>query len=158
MLCLDFLKIDSNEDRRFIEKKFHLDSLLDNIHYPPTILFDFMSTQIKKEFKNYFDTIAPLIKNHPDLMIEIIARCSCREVKTDKRISKKRGKSVKKYLKKQGIKGRFLIITDVRDQQPLNLCDCSKEQRECSEEKMAQNRNVSLMWLEKSGWLWFRKK
>jgi outer membrane protein OmpA-like peptidoglycan-associated protein len=153
------LKIDSKEAGRIIEHTFYLDSFELTVDYfPPYILFDYMSTQIKKEYKIYLDTIAPVVKNHPDLLLEIHTRCSCREVKIDKKISKKRGKSVKKYLKNQGIKGSSIIIKDEKDLLPVNICYCENSYEECSEEEMAQNRNVYLRWVEKSGWLWFRKK
>ncbi len=106
----------------------------------PNILWDYNKWEIREDAKPYLDYIAKLLKDNPDLDVEISSHCDSRGSDFfNEQLSEKRARSVADYLVKKGIRRSKLISKGYGESKLLNNCD---DTRECSESQHQMNRRT----------------
>ena len=101
-------------------------------------LFDFNKYEIKPDFYPHLDEIVTVLKENPDLVIEIQGHTdNVGSTQYNKKLSENRAKAVKKYLIKKGISNQRLIAVGFGFSRPRT--------NNRSEEGRALNRRVELL-------------
>lgn len=106
----------------------------------PNILWDYDKWEVREDAKPYLNYVAKLLKDNPDLNIEIRSHCDSRgsDLYNDG-LSNKRAKAVTEYLVKKGVKRSMLISRGYGKRELLNQCVTGVE---CSEEEHQINRRT----------------
>ena len=103
-------------------------------------MWDYNKWDIREDARPYLDSVAKLLKDNPDLKVEISSHCDSRGSNFfNKQLSEKRAKAVTDYLVKKGIRRSALISKGYGEKRLLNNCDDS---RECSESEHQLNRRT----------------
>jgi outer membrane protein OmpA-like peptidoglycan-associated protein/tetratricopeptide (TPR) repeat protein len=117
------------------------DGLDQNAPYSiPNILWDYNKWDIREDARPYLDYVAKLLKDNPELKVEISSHCDSRgsEFFND-RLSEKRAKAVSEYLVKKGVRRSMLISRGYGKSRLINRCNDGVT---CSEEEHQANRRT----------------
>ena len=117
------------------------DGLDQNAPYKiPNILWDYNKWDIREDARPYLDYVAKLLKDNPELKVEISSHCDSRgsEFFND-RLSEKRAKAVSEYLVKKGVRRSMLISRGYGKSRLINRCNDGVT---CSEEEHQANRRT----------------
>ncbi len=116
-----------------LEKVKHNDSGL-----LPAMHFDYNSANLNTENEATLDNLWKMLKNFPNMQIEIGVYADCRE--NDLLVSK-RAAAIAKYLTGKGNKTNA-VVKEYGNVRPLNQCSCLLKNMVCSEEKYKENRRA----------------
>lgn len=112
----------------------------------PNILWDYDDWEVREDAKPYLNYVSKLLKDNPDLNIEIRSHCDSRgsDLYND-RLSEKRAKAVTEYLVKKGVKRSMLVSRGYGKRELLNRCVTGVE---CSDEEHQANRRTEFRVLD----------
>ena len=111
-----------------------------NPYQIPNILWDYNKWNIREDAKPYLDYVAKLLKDNPDLKVEISSHCDSRGSNFfNERLSEKRAKAASNYLVSKGVRRSMLISTGYGEEKLLNRCS---DDVECTEDEHQVNRRT----------------
>jgi outer membrane protein OmpA-like peptidoglycan-associated protein len=120
--------------------EFRVITAVDSIFKFKNIYFDVDSSGLRPESKIELDDFVQILKEYPEIRIELRAHSDSRGDDTyNLNLSKTRAETVVKYLISKGIDKNRLSFKGYGNTQPVNEC---KKGVECSEEKYQMNRRV----------------
>lgn len=136
----------SESDTLFIDKEITLLPLIKNIEIEiPDIYYDFDKSELRKDAYPALDKLLRLLKDNPDLQIEIGSHTDCRGTDTyNQNLSLARARSVTTYLVQQLIASNRLSIKGYGESQPKTNCICNQ----CNEYEHQLNRRTTFKILE----------
>lgn len=106
----------------------------------PNILWDYNKWDIRNDAVPYLDYVAKLLKDNPDLKVEIASHCDCRGSDFfNEQLSQKRAKAVSDYLVTKGVRRSMLTSKGYGESKLLNRCT---DDVACSEEEHQKNRRT----------------
>lgn len=104
------------------------------------IYFAHNSAQINADSQKELDKLAALLKDYPELRIELMAHTDSRgSASYNLTLSERRAENTKNYLITKGIAASRLVARGYGDTRPVN--DCNKDS-DCTEQQHAQNRRT----------------
>lgn len=111
-----------------------------NPYQIPNILWDYNKWDIREDARPYLDYVAKLLKDNPNLKVEVSSHCDSRgsDFYND-RLSEKRAKAVSEYLVKKGVRRSMLISRGYGRSKLINRCS---EGVNCSEDEHQANRRT----------------
>lgn len=113
----------------------------------PNILWDYDKYDIREDARPYLDYVAKLLKDNPDLKVEVRSHCDSRGSHAyNDPLSNRRAKAVTDYLVSKGVKRSMLISKGYGKRQLTNRCETGVE---CSEEEHQANRRTEFKVLNK---------
>lgn len=123
-----------------------LDSIYTNVEIVlENIYYDFDRWEIRADAEPTLDTLAMLLKDNPELKIELSSHTDCRGGgEYNRELSQKRAESAVNYLIGKGIAAMRLTPKGYGDSRPAVDCACD----DCTEEEHQQNRRTSFTILE----------
>ncbi|MFY7898794.1 MAG: OmpA family protein, partial [Chitinophagaceae bacterium] len=124
-------------------RKHLLDSINSASLTRTEVKFDFAKSAIRESEKSSLDTIIQIVKYNPDLNIVIAAFTDCKgKQSVNKRLSRARAESVKKYLVKKGIKSKNVNIDFYVDNQLVLPC---KDDSTYNKKEQEANRRADII-------------
>lgn len=109
----------------------------------PNINWDYNKYDIRPDAIPYLNYVVKLLKDNPDLRIEISSHCDSRGSDTfNDALSQKRANEVVKYLVAKGVKRSMLISKGYGKRRLLNQCTSDVE---CSEAEHQKNRRTEFL-------------
>lgn len=119
---------------------FRVITAIDAVIRMDNIYFDNNSARLRDESRVGLDEFAALLKQYPEVKIEIRAHTDCRGVASyNQTLSERRAQSVSDYLVDRGIARNRLTAKGYGDTQPVN--ECVKGVK-CTEAQLQMNRRV----------------
>jgi outer membrane protein OmpA-like peptidoglycan-associated protein len=111
------------------------------------IYFDLGKFAIRKDAALELDKVVAVMKEYPNMYIELGAHTDCRGVaKQNLVLSDKRAKASAAYIVKKGIDKTRIVGKGYGESKLLNGCKCEgKVQSTCSEEEHAKNRRTEFI-------------
>ncbi len=111
------------------------------------VFYDFDDARIRKDAEPMLNKLARMLKDNPDISIEIQSHCDSRGTKEyNMALSNRRAASVVNYLISKGIARERLKSKGFGKSQPVNHCTTGVD---CSEELHQQNRRTEFIVLSK---------
>lgn len=108
--------------------------VLENIYY------DYAKWDIRSDAKPSLNKLSSILKNNPQLVIELSSHTDCRGNKAyNQNLSQKRAQSAVNYIISTGISGNQMIPRGFGKELPAVNCDCDN----CSDEQHQTNRRTS---------------
>ena len=118
---------------------YNQEIVLDNIYY------DFNKWNIREDAKPVLDTLSMLLKDNPQISIELSSHTDCRgDDEYNMILSQKRAQAAVDYIITRGIRPRTINAKGYGETSFVNNCDCDN----CSDEDHQQNRRTSFRILE----------
>ncbi len=115
-----------------------------SIHIP-YVYFKKGSYELDHIYHSFLDTMVMFLNENPKIITHIIGHTDCKGDEIyNLKLSKKRAKSVAKYLRQKGIKKSRLELKWYGETRLLNLCS---DTIECSEEMHQLNRRVEFVFI-----------
>ncbi|MCH2197703.1 MAG: OmpA family protein [Flavobacteriales bacterium] len=101
----------------------------------PNIHWDYNKWDIRLDAQPYLDYVAKLLKDNPDLKVEIGSHCDSRGSDYfNEQLSERRAKAVSEYLVRKGVRRSMLISRGYGETRLLNNCsdgvDCTEDQHQ----------------------------
>lgn len=113
----------------------------------PDIHWDYDKWEVREDAKPYLDSVVKLLKDNPDLTVEISSHCDSRgSYAYNDNLSQRRAKAVVDYLISKGINRNKLISRGYGERQLVNGC---KDFVPCSEAQHQDNRRTDFKVLNK---------
>lgn len=143
-----FIAVFKKDINEIIEIKketqpFEPETDLSNILALNIIYFDTDKSFIRKEAKPELDKVVTIMKQHPDINIEIGSHTDSRESKKyNLKLSQQRANATLKYLISKGIDKSRLTAKGYGETQPVNNCN---DNIKCSEAEHQKNRRSSFI-------------
>lgn len=111
------------------------------------IYFDYGKDVIRKDAAIELDKIVKILKNHPEIVIELGSHTDCRSsIRFNNDLSDRRAKSSVKYLVEHGIAEDRLYGKGYGESRLVNKCECEDQHVvNCSEEQHQQNRRTEFV-------------
>jgi outer membrane protein OmpA-like peptidoglycan-associated protein len=105
------------------------------------IYYDYDKANIREDATDPLDTLAALLKDNPNLKVELASHTAARgDDEYNMKLSQRRAQSVVDYLVSKGVSGERLIAKGYGETQLLNKCDDGVD---CPEEKHQRNRRTT---------------
>jgi len=116
------------------------------------IYFDFDKHNIRKDAAIELDKVVALMKQYPDIRIELGSHTDCRgKWDVNMRLSNKRAKSSANYIISRGISRNRVTYKGYGETKLINDCDCKgKSAKPCSKEDHALNRRTEFIIIGKN--------
>ena len=106
----------------------------------PNILWDYNKWNIRNDAVPYLNYVAKLLKDNPDIKVEIASHCDSRGSDFfNEQLSQKRAKAVTDYLVTKGVRRSMLTSKGYGESKLLNKCS---DEVPCSEEEHQLNRRT----------------
>jgi len=124
---------------------YNIDLVLNKIYEDKEIIlkniyYDFDKWDIRNEAKPALNELAELMRNNPQIKIQLSSHTDCRgEKEYNQILSQKRAQSAVDYLISLGVKAERLQAKGYGEEVLINLCECST----CSEEQHQENRRTT---------------
>jgi outer membrane protein OmpA-like peptidoglycan-associated protein len=111
-----------------------------NPYQVPNIFWDYDKADIREDARPYLDYVAKLLKDNPQLKVEVSSHCDSRggDFYNDQ-LSDRRARAVTEYLVKKGVKRSMLLSKGYGKRKLLNRCSDGVN---CSEEEHQVNRRT----------------
>jgi len=111
------------------------------------IYFDFDKHNIRKDAAIELDKVVALMKQYPDIKIELGSHTDCRGKKdVNMKLSVKRARASANYIVSKGISRKRINYKGYGETQLINDCDCkTKRPTPCSKEEHALNRRTEFI-------------
>lgn len=129
-----------------VYKEVVLDSIITNVEIVlNNIYYDFDKWNIRKDAEPTLDTLVTLLKDNPELAIELNSHTDCRGSDMyNQTLSQKRAQSVVDYLIAHGIRKDRLTAIGYGETRPVVDCRCA----ECTDTQHQKNRRTSFTIVE----------
>ena len=109
----------------------------------PAVYYGFNSYYLKQNSRNSLDKLVTLLKDNPELRVEIQSHTDCRgPANYNDMLSQKRADGVSEYLQKSGIKADRLVAIGKGETELANKC---KDGVNCDEDEHAANRRTEFV-------------
>jgi peptidoglycan-associated lipoprotein len=108
------------------------------------IYFDLDKWKIRPDAAVELDKIVSLMKDNPDIIIELSSHTDCRgDAGYNLTLSDKRAKASAAYIVSKGVRRGRIAAKGYGESRLLNDCTCQKKSKaDCSEEEHAKNRRT----------------
>ncbi|MBK9254172.1 MAG: OmpA family protein [Saprospiraceae bacterium] len=128
-----------------LDYTYNLDIVLDKIYENKeinlkNIYYDFDKWEIRNEAKPALNELAEILKNNPQINIQLSSHTDCRgEKEYNQILSQKRAQSAVEYLISMGVDSKRLQAKGYGEDNLINLCECSS----CTEDQHQENRRTT---------------